>query len=56
MSNRWKPTGADVVACLVTGTFSAFLWWRAIDQIGVTAPVIGAAIGIGIGYLCRSFC
>ena len=56
MANHWKPTSADVIACVVTGAFSAWLWSRGIEQIGIAAPFIGAAIGVCVGYLCRSFC
>jgi len=56
MFSRWKPTGADVIACLLTGAFSAWLWSRGMERIGIAAPFIGAAIGVCVGYACRCVC
>jgi hypothetical protein len=41
--------------CLLIG-FSAWLWSRASDTLGVGAPFLGAAIGLAVAFLVRNFC
>jgi hypothetical protein len=41
--------------CLLIG-FSAWLWSRASDSLGSSAAFIGAAIGLVIAYVVRTFC
>jgi hypothetical protein len=41
--------------CLLIG-FSAWLWSHASDSLGSSAAFIGAALGLVIAYVVRTFC
>ncbi len=52
----FKLERGDVLPfCLLIG-FSAWLWSRASDSLGSSAAFIGAAIGLVIAYVVRTFC
>jgi hypothetical protein len=47
--------GDLVPFCILMG-FSAWLWSRASESLGSGAALIGAAIGLAVAYLVRTFC
>jgi hypothetical protein len=46
----------DLLPFLILIGFSAWLWSRAGDSLGAIAPFLGAAIGLAVAYLVRTFC
>jgi hypothetical protein len=46
----------DVLPFLILIGFSAWLWSRASASLGNGAPLLGAAIGLAIAFLVRTFC
>jgi hypothetical protein len=52
----FKLERGDVLPfCLLIG-FSAWLWSHASDSLGSSAAFIGAALGLVIAYVVRTFC
>jgi hypothetical protein len=54
--HRIKLSGGDWILALILVAASAGLWCRAIPLLGMSAPFVGAAIGLAVTYLVREFC
>jgi hypothetical protein len=55
-THLWKLDRGDVLPfCILIG-FSAWLWSHASASLGGGSALLGAAIGLAIAYLVRTFC